>query len=308
MRIIQQTTEFHIEEKTSAAIGKFDGIHKGHGKLLENIIRQKEKGLKSAVFTFEPLPAVFFGQTEIKELTSKREKEELFEKMGIDILIEFPLTEVTAAMSPEEFVREILVEKMNVEYLAAGTDLSFGYRGAGDAGLLKRLSKDYGFRAEIIEKVCHEGREVSSSYIREEIEKGNMENAAALIGNAYSISGIVEHGNQLGRTLSMPTVNLIPDHRKLLPPYGVYFSRIEIEGEEALYYGVTNIGDKPTVSDKKCPGVETYIFDFKEEIYHKKITVYLEHFSRPERKFSGIEALKAQLWEDKKAGQNYYHI
>ena len=192
MRIIQQTTEFHIEEKTAAAIGKFDGIHKGHGKLLENILRQKEKGLKSVVFTFEPLPAVFFGQTGIKELTSKREKEELFEKMGIDILIEFPLTEATASMSPEEFVREILVDKMNVEYLAAGTDLSFGYRGAGNGGLLKKLAREYGFKAEIIEKVCHDGREISSSYIREEIERGNMEKAAALIGNAYSISGIVE--------------------------------------------------------------------------------------------------------------------
>lgn len=306
MRIIQQTTEFHIEEKTAAAIGKFDGIHKGHGKLLENILRQKEKGLKSVVFTFEPLPAVFFGQTGIKELTSKREKEELFEKMGIDILIEFPLTEATASMSPEEFVREILVDKMNVEYLAAGTDLSFGYRGAGNAGLLKKLAREYGFKAEIIEKVCHDGREISSSYIREEIERGNMEKAAALIGNAYSISGIVEHGNQLGRTLSMPTVNLIPDQRKLLPPYGVYFSRIEIDG--MLYYGVTNIGAKPTVSEQNCPGVETHIFDFEEEIYHKKITVYLEHFRRPERKFPGIEALKAQLSEDKKAGRNYYRI
>lgn len=306
MQIIQQTTEFHIEGKTAAAIGKFDGIHKGHEKLLENIIKQKEKGFQSVIFTFEPLPALFFGQTRVKELTTRQEKEELFEKMGIDILVEFPMTESTASMSPEEFVSEILVNKMNVKYLAAGTDLSFGYKGAGNAELLKELSADYGFEVEIIEKVCHGGREISSSYIREEIEKGNMENAAELIGNAYSISGIVEHGNQLGRTLSMPTVNLIPDQRKLLPPYGVYFSRISMDGE--LYYGVTNIGEKPTVSDKKCLGVETYIFDFEEEIYNKKITVYLEHFQRPEQKFAGIEELKMQLLKDKKAGRDYYLI
>lgn len=304
MQIIRQTTEFHIEEKTAAAIGKFDGIHKGHEKLLEKIMMQKEKGLKTVIFTFDPLPAILFGQTQIKELTTRQEKEEIFERMGVDILIEFPLTESTASMSPENFIEEILVQKMNTAYVAAGTDLSFGYKGKGDAALLKNLSGKFNFCVEIIEKVCHNKREISSSYIREEIEKGNMENAAALIGNAYSISGIVEHGNQLGRTLSMPTVNLLPDERKLLPPYGVYFSRINMDGK--FYCGVTNIGSKPTVSNENRPGVETYIFGFEEEIYDKKITVYLDHYRRPEKKFAGIEQLRAQLMEDKKAGRDYY--
>lgn len=304
MQIIRQTTEFHIEEKTAAAIGKFDGIHKGHEKLLEKIMMQKEKGLKTVIFTFDPLPAILFGQTQIKELTTRQEKEEIFERMGVDILIEFPLTESTASMSPENFIEEILVQKMNTAYVAAGTDLSFGYKGKGDAALLKNLSGKFNFCVEIIEKVCHNKREISSSYIREEIEKGNMENAAALIGNAYSISGIVEHGNQLGRTLSMPTVNLLPDERKLLPPYGVYFSRINMDGK--FYCGVTNIGSKPTVSNENRPGVETYIFGFEEEIYDKKITVYLDHYRRPEKKFAGIEQLRTQLMEDKRAGRDYY--
>lgn len=304
MQIIGQTTEFHIEEKTAAAIGKFDGIHKGHEKLLGKILEQKKNGLKTVVFTFDPPPALFLGQTQIKELTTKREKEKIFEQMGIDILIEFPMKASTASMSPEEFVREVLVKKMNVEYLAAGTDVSFGYRGAGNAGLLKQLSKDCGFQVELIEKICYNGREISSSYIREEIEKGNMENAAVLIGNPYSVFGIVEHGNRLGRTLSMPTVNLVPEAEKLLPPYGVYFSKIILDGQ--LYYGVTNIGSKPTVSKKAVPGVETYIFDFEEEIYNKEITVLLEHFKRAEKKFAGIEELKRQLLVDKEDGRNYY--
>jgi len=304
MQIIQQTTEFHIEEKTAAAIGKFDGIHKGHEKLLEKIIEQKRNGLKTVVFTFDPPPALFFGQTQVKELTTKREKEKKFERMGIDILIEFPMKASTASMSPEEFVKEVLVRKMNVKYLAAGTDVSFGYRGAGNAELLKKLSEDYGFRVEVIEKICHNGREISSSYIREEIEKGNMENAAVLIGNPYSIFGSVEHGNRLGRTLSMPTVNLVPEREKLLPPFGVYFSKVILD--EQIYCGVTNIGSKPTVSAKAVPGVETYIFDFEEEIYNKEIEVLLEHFKRPERKFAGVEELKRQLLEDKKDGRNYF--
>ena len=304
MQIIRQTTEFNLEKNTAVAIGKFDGIHKGHEKLLEKIMMQKEKGLKTVIFTFDPLPAILFGQTQIKELTTRQEKEEIFERMGVDILIEFPLTESTASMSPENFIEEILVQKMNTAYVAAGTDLSFGYKGKGDAALLKNLSGKFNFCVEIIEKVCHNKREISSSYIREEIERGNMENAAALIGNAYSISGIVEHGNQLGRTLSMPTVNLLPDERKLLPPYGVYFSRINMDGK--FYCGVTNIGSKPTVSNENRPGVETYIFGFEEEIYDKKITVYLDHYRRPEKKFAGIEQLRAQLMEDKKAGRDYY--
>ena len=304
MQIIQKTTEFYIKEKTAAAIGKFDGIHRGHEKLLEKILEQKKKGMKAAVFTFDPPPAWFFGREKTKELTTRREKEEIFEAMGIDLLIEFPLREETASMSPEDFVKEVLVQRMNVAYLAAGTDLSFGYRGAGNAKLLKELSGQYGFETEIVEKVCYNEREISSSYIREEIEKGNMENAAVMIGKPYSVSGTVEYGNQLGRTISMPTVNLIPEESKLLPPYGVYFSKVLLE--DRYYCGVTNIGLKPTVSDKPVPGVETYIYDFEEEIYHKKITVFLEHFRRPEKKFAGVEQLKEQLMEDKKAGREYY--
>lgn len=304
MRIIQKTAEFYIEEKTAAAIGKFDGIHKGHEKLLEKIIEQKKNGLKAAVFTFDPPPSRFFGQEKAKELTTRREKEEIFEAMGIDILIEFPFMEETASMSPDDFVKEVLVQRMNVSYLAAGTDLSFGCRGAGDAKLLKELSGQFGFDVEIIDKVCFNNREISSSYIREEIEKGNMENAAAMIGKPYSVSGTVEYGNRLGRTISMPTVNLIPEESKLLPPYGVYFSKVLLE--DRIYYGVTNIGLKPTVSDKPVPGVETYIYDFDEEIYHKRITVFLEHFRRPEKKFGGVEQLKKQLLEDKEAGRAYY--
>lgn len=304
MQIIQQTTEFYIEDKTAVALGKFDGIHRGHQKLLEKILEQKEKGLKSVIFTFDPSPATLFQKNKVKELTTKKEKEALFEAMGVDILIEFPLNEKTAAMGAEDFIEDVLVKKMNVGFIAAGTDLSFGYKGAGDAKLLKEFSKDYGFQVEIIDKVCHEGREISSSYVREEIERGNMELAAALIGETYSVSGAVEHGNRIGRTLGFPTVNLLPEDEKLLPPYGVYFSKVYVD--EEVYNGVTNIGFKPTVSDEPRIGVETYIYDFESDIYGKKITVSLEHFKRPEKKFDGLEALREQVERDKEDGRNYF--
>lgn len=303
MQIIQQTTEFYIKEKTAAALGKFDGIHRGHRKLLEEVLAQKKNGRKTVVFTFEPSPAAFFQNMAVKELTTKKEKEILFEEMGVDILIEFPLNEQTAAMEAEDFVKEILVKRMNIGFLAAGTDLSFGYRGAGNAKLLTQLSGIYDFQVNIIEKVCLEGREISSSYIREEIEKGHMERAAALIGANYSVSGRVEHGRRLGRTLGFPTVNLLPEREKLLPPCGVYFSKVYTE--DAVFDGVTNIGYKPTVSEEKKLGVETFIYDFEQDIYGKEIRVELLHFRRPEMKFDGVMALKAQVDADKAAGERY---
>lgn len=305
MQIIQQTTEFYIEDKTAAALGKFDGIHRGHRKLLERILEQKKKGLKAVVFTFEPSPTAFFKKCKIKELSTRKEKEALFEQMGVDVLIEFPLNEQTAAMDATRFVKEVLVKKMNVGYIAAGTDLSFGYRGAGNAGLLKSLSESYGFEVEIIEKVCYEGREISSSYIREEIEKGNMETAKTLIGMPYAVTGNVEYGNRIGRTLGFPTVNLLPEDEKLLPPCGVYFSKVCI-GKEC-YNGITNIGYKPTVSEEKRLGVETFIYEFEQEIYGKEIKVLLEHFRRPERKFASLEALKRQVDADKESGAQYHN-
>lgn len=304
MQIIQQTTEFYIKEKTAVAMGKFDGIHRGHRKLLEEIIKQKEKGLKTVVFTFDPSPAAFFQKCSVKELTTRKEKEQLFEEMGIDILVEFPLTEKTAAMEPESFIEEILVQKMNVEYIAAGTDLSFGCKGAGNAKTLIKLSKVYGFKVDILEKICHNAREISSSYIREEIEKGNMEMAELLIGNPYFVAGTVAHGNRLGRTIDMPTVNLIPEEEKLLPPNGVYFSKVCIDSE--IYDGITNIGCKPTVSEKPVLGVETYLYDFEADVYGKEITVCLQHFRRPEQKFSNVAKLKEQLAKDKEAGRIYH--
>lgn len=304
MQIIQQTTEFYIEEKTAAALGKFDGIHRGHQELLEQILEQKKNGMKAVVFTFDPSPTAFFQKCKVKELTTKKEKEALFAEMGVDILIEFPLNEKTAAMDAEDFVREVLVKRMNVGFIAAGTDLSFGYRGAGNAELLEKISKTSDFQVKIIEKVCHEGREISSSFIREEVEKGNMELVTTLIGKPYTVSGVVEHGNRIGRTLGFPTVNLLPEDEKLLPPRGVYFSKVLVG--EGVYNGVTNIGYKPTVSSVPRIGVETYIYDFEQSIYGQEIHVSLEHFRRPEMKFEGLEALKAQVDADKEAGYRYY--
>lgn len=301
MQLIEGTTEFVLDAPCAVAIGKFDGIHRGHQALMQHIFRQKEKGLRSAVFTFDPPPAVLFGKSEMKGITTREEKRHIFARLGVDFLIEFPLTRETAAMQPEEFVSEILVKRMKAAYVAAGADVTFGRGGRGNADLLITLGKQYGFLVKIIDKICFQGREISSSLIREQLEAGAMESVAELIGFPYSVTGTVVHGKQLGRTIGMPTVNLLPPRDKLLPPNGVYFSNVSYNGRH--YRSISNIGCKPTVSSEKIMGVESYLYDFAETIYGKQITVNLLKFKRPEMRFDSVEKLKEQMQRDIEEGK-----
>lgn len=306
MLIIQKTTEIKLEKKSAVAIGKFDGIHLGHRKLIDRILEQKKDGTLAVIFTFEPSPETFFRGMEMKGLMTKEEKRLAFENMGIDVLIEFPLNRETAAISPERFITEYLVGKINAAFIAAGTDLSFGDKGAGDAGLLKRLSEANGYRVDIIDKVTFEGKQISSTLIREAVRDGNMENVEALMGEPYQIKGVVSHGRRLGRQLKMPTANIIPPETKLLPPAGVYYSYVWLDA--VRYNAISNIGFKPTVSDDKVMGVETYIYDFNKDIYGKELTVEFLGFKRPEKKFDGLEALKAQIRTDIDDGRKYHKL
>lgn len=304
MQIIADTTQFNIPYPTAVAIGKFDGIHLGHQKLLQNILQQKKQGLKSTIFTFNPTPAEFFSGKKQKELMTREEKQEYFGEMGIDYLIEFPMNTRTAATSPEDFVKIILGEKMHTRYITAGTDLSYGDRGLGGVELLQQLSGELGYQVEIVDKLCMNGREISSTYVREAVLQGDMELTALLLGRPYSVRGTVVHGNALGRTIDTPTANLIPSGEKLLPPNGVYVSETLYEGNK--YQGMTNIGCKPTIGEREIYGVETHLFDVELDLYDKEIEVFLYKHTRPERKFSGLEELTGQLSHDKEECKNYF--
>ena len=182
MEIIAGTTDFYLEKDTAVAIGKFDGVHLGHRRLLEEILNKKKNGLAACVFTFDPTPAVLFGLSDGKELTTREEKRRLFEHLGIDILIEFPLTKETAATEPERFVTEILAKQMNTRFVAAGEDLSFGKNGAGNAELLEKMAPHLGFCVRTIEKIEVDGIEVSSTYIRKLVEEGKPSAYETFIG------------------------------------------------------------------------------------------------------------------------------
>ena len=304
MRVIESTTTFQIEEPTAIAIGKFDGVHRGHKELLSNVLKAKEQGLKAAIFTFDMSPEAFFKRIRYKELMTKEEKRAYFEQMGIDYLVEYPFNEESASIDPEAYVKDFLLHKMNGKFIVAGEDLSFGHKGAGDSALLLRLSKELSFEAKIIGKICENGREISSTYVREEVRKGNMEKVNNLLGKPYSISGIIRSGNRIGRTLGLPTLNLYPAEEKLLPPNGVYFATVLLEGKE--YQGVTNIGRKPTVGATQPMSVETHLFGFDEDAYGKFCEVRLLKFDRPEQKFEDLEHLKKAILDNVLHGKEYF--
>ncbi|MCH5263037.1 MAG: bifunctional riboflavin kinase/FAD synthetase [Lachnospiraceae bacterium] len=302
MQIIEQTTDFRLPKRSAVAIGKFDGVHLGHRKLIHKIIEQKKENCLATVFTFDTSAAAFFGGEE-KELTTVAEKRRIFEELGIDVLIEFPLNRETAATEPGEFVHKYLAEQMQTAYICAGTDLSFGRGGAGNYALLEQYAEKYGYLAELIDKVKVDGEMVSSTRVREAVREGRMEDAARMLGTPYNVSGIVEHGKRLGRSIGMPTANLIPEKDKLLPPYGVYYSRVRTEGK--TYKGISNVGCKPTVNTENAAGVETYLYDYDGDLYGRNITVELLSYRRPEMKFENVERLKEQMEADIAAGRDY---
>lgn len=308
MQIIQDLELFTIEGTGAVAIGKFDGIHVGHQALLKKILDKKQDGMQAVVFTFSPSPEEFFRGVELPVIDTIEEKRENFRRMGIDLLIEYPLTKESAAISPEDFMQKILWEKLHAGYVVSGTDLSFGDKGRGNAQMLSSFAKEHSFIYEEIEKVCidvEEGeQEVSSTIVREAIAKGEMDLVMKMLGRAYRIGGEVVHGKALGRTIQVPTVNIIPQKQKLLPPKGVYATVSYFDGRQIL--GVTNIGCKPTVSDEERIGVETHLFDFDEEIYGEYIVTWLLHYIRPEMKFDSLEALVDQLKQDEVSGRAYF--
>ena len=312
MRIFSDIREFKTKSNTSkcgtaVAIGKFDGIHRGHQKLFDVVKSAREKGLKTVVFTFDmPLAAYFTGH-EVQVLTTNEERREYLEDMGIDFLIEFPVNDKTVSIEPEFFIKDVLVKSLHARIIAAGSDCSFGKGGRGNLELLEQMETDLGYKTVEVEKVSYDNEIISSTLVRSKVSKGDMEYAKELLAHPYSVSGRVAHGRKLGSSvLSMPTVNIMPDSTKLLPPFGVYFSDVVIG--TAVYHGITNIGRKPTVAENDAISVETYIYDFDDDLYGEYLRIELLHWHREEMKFDGLDALKKQMHADMETGRKYFKL
>ncbi|MCU6761351.1 Riboflavin biosynthesis protein ribF [uncultured Roseburia sp.] len=294
MKIIKDTLDFKINEDVILSLGKFDGIHRGHSLLMDALKEGKKRGLKSAVLTFSISPKVHFD-SEMKILTTDEEKMQLLYEDGIDYVIECPFNDEIMKMDAEAFLK-MLADRMPIREIVAGTDFRFGYKRQGDHELLKRCAPKYGYQIKIFEKRQFEGTDISSTRIRRLLTEGEIEKANELLGYEYFFCGKVLHGNELGRTIAAPTANLLPPAAKLLPPFGVYAAHIAINGD--IYRGISNIGKKPTVNGEYPAGVETYIFDFDDNLYDKAIKVSLCSYIRPERKFRSLEELKKQMKKD----------
>ncbi len=294
MEYIRTDGEFPRLSESSVTLGKFDGVHRGHQKLVEQVLNKKEEGSIGVMFAFDMSEQMIF---------SREERRNLLDRMGMDVLIECPLTEKIRHMKAESFVKEVLVGDLHAASVVIGEDFRFGFERKGTPALLKRLGVKYGFETLIIPKEKEGRRKVSSTYIREKLRTGKMEMVQQLLGNPFFLDGVVEHGAGIGHKVLLPTVNLIPPKEKLMPPCGVYFTRSHF-GEQS-YEGITNVGYKPTV-DGSYLGVETYLFDCRENLYGQRCHIDFFHYERPEFQFSGLPELKKQLLRDAELGKEFF--
>lgn len=297
--------EFCITEPTVLTLGKFDGIHLGHQKLIEQLLREKKQGMKTAVFTFSQSPSSIVNGKEQKVITTMEERELILEAMGIDYLIEYPCDESFVRTSAEDFIGQIIVGKCHTSIVVVGTDFHFGYQRKGDWKFLKERSSYYEYQVIVQDKMLDEEskKEISSTYIKEEIKQGHMEHAMRMLGRPYFFTGMVCHGMKLGRTLDIPTMNLHPQEEKVIPPYGVYCIKAVVDNE--IYDGIANLGEKPTVTNERILKLETHLFKFHKFVYGKIVRVMLYSFVRTEMKFESVQQLKEQMEQDIQYGKKY---
>ena len=305
MKVIQSIAAFNSSEKTIVTIGTFDGIHIGHQKILKNLIRTaNNEGKKSVLLTFFPHPRmVLQKENKILLLNTIKEKSSLLEKMGLDYLIIHPFSREFSRLTALEFVRDILVNKLNTSRLIIGYDHHFGKNREGNIHQLKEYSLLYDFKVEEIPAQDIDDVSVSSTKIRTALKEGNLKTANNYLGYHYMLNGTVVSGKKLGGTIGFPTANLeIKEPYKLVPKTGVYIIKTHIN--TVLYTGIMNIGFNPTVLGKHQT-IEAHLFDFNEDLYGKEIMIEFIYFLREEHKFKSIEELVVQLNIDKENAISY---
>lgn len=288
MYVYNEVLDFKLE-KSAVTLGKFDGIHLGHKKLISEIVNAKEKmGLSTVLFSFD-----ISGINKIQSITTKEERELICSDLDIDNIIFFPVNQETMSIEPEEFIEKILVKKINAKMVVTGKDFRFGKNRRGNVDMLRNFSEKCGYELKVIDNIMNGDNRISSSNIKELINEADITKANEMLGYPYFVYGTVERGKQIGRTIDRRTVNIIPKVNKIIPPNGVYKTMITISGKE--YKSITNIGECPTVRDDGGITIETHIFDFDEEIYDSNVKVSFEKFIRKEKKFDSLEELRKQI-------------
>lgn len=306
MKIYNSIQEFTSDNKTIATLGTFDGVHKGHKTILEKLTKSsKNSGHDSVVLTFFPHPRMVLQQnTGIELLNTMKEKAFLLDECGINNLIVHPFDKAFSRLTAEDFVKTVLVEKLNISKIIIGYDHRFGRNRTATIDDLIYFGEQYGFDVEQISALEVNEVSVSSTKIRNALNEGDITTANEFLGYNYFITGKVVKGEQRGRTIGFPTANIaIDEDYKLIPANGVYIASAEIDG--ITVNGMMNIGNRPTVGGTN-QSIEIHFFDLNKDLYNKELKVSLHKRLRNEEKFASVEALKQQLIEDKTAALNYF--
>ena len=281
----------------TATIGIFDGVHRGHQKILKKLVSDSLRlKTKSLVVTFSPHPRKILNPgSGIPFLTSLEHRFKLIENLGVDFFHIIKLTKPLSLMKPDEFVKKVMIDKFNIKTLVVGRDFLLGNKKKGDFSLLKSLSKIYNFRLVGVSSVKIKKKVVSSTRIRKAIEKGDLKNASLMLGRPVTILGTVVRGEAIGRKIGFPTANINP-HHEAIPSSGVY--AVDARMGKKIYKAVLNIGIRPTIGKDKEPTIEIHILRFKKNIYGKDIEIIFKRKIRDEKKFSSIEKLRMQIKKD----------
>lgn len=296
MNYITGIEKYHGTKKTAVTMGKFDGLHRGHQKLVDKIRDYASDECDSVLCAFDMHRDAI--------MTNRERREHLDGK--IDWLIDCPFTDQLRNMEAEDFIRDVLYGKLNAAHVVVGNDFVFGHEKRGSVEMLEKYAAEYGYTVDVVEKERYQDMIISSTYIRDALAQGDVQLAERLLGYPYELTGPVRHGKQLGRTLGFPTMNIEPEAQKILPRYGVYACRVKIDGK--WYNGVGNAGVKPTVTDERRRLFEVYVYGYEGDAYGKEVTAQFCGFERPEVKFGSVEELREQVMKDMQYGIDFFKI
>lgn len=302
MELYQGIQELVDVPQTIVTSGSFDGVHRGHQTILRRLTQLKKQhpDCQTAVITFEPHPRkVLKPDSRVRLLATLREKKQLLRQQGIDLLLVIPFTKAFSRTTSQDFIQDILIDRLNTRHLVIGYDHRFGHNREGSFDYLRAHQADYPFTIEEIPRQEIDEVGISSTKIRQALREGRPEEANRYLGYTYALTGKVVKGEQIGRTIGFPTANIKPDHPdKLIPADGIY--AVRVKHRQTIYQGMLSIGVRPTIGEDLHRTIEVNLFDFDQQIYDEALTLYFVAYLRGEESYDGLEALKAQLREDKR--------
>jgi len=295
-------------KSTAVGLGNFDGLHVGHMVLVNTLINEARLNkLKSVIYTFTKHPENILRKKLFTPLlTTVGKKIQILSETALNYLIFDEFDETFSRMKPENFVKEVLLDRLGAGLVVAGFDYRFGYMGQGDIKLLKEFGKKYNFKVVVIPPIKIDNEKASSTIIRKFVAQGDMENVFRFLGRPYSITGEVLDGKRVGRKIGFPTANLVPEDYLIMPRNGVYITKTLYNGE--LYNSLTNVGRNPTFGSGGKTSVETHILDFDQDIYKSSIEVFFLKKLRDEKKFKNADELAEQISKDINAARQYFGL